>query len=261
MISPRALNRATLARQMLLQRESVDVLEAVRRIVAIQAQHPASPYVALWNRLTHFDPAVVDEAFHSRKLVKGTLMRFTLHAVHSDDHLVMHSAMQPTLRTRFVDARYIETGVTREDAEAVIPDVVDYLAEPRTSTQIEAWVAERFGVPPRQVWNVLRCIAPLLHAPTGGPWLFGHRPSFVASEAAITPYDKEVSDRALETLVLRYLEGFGPASIADVAEFTKVQRGRARVALEALPVENSTTPCTTYRVVYGPTRTRPHPRG
>jgi hypothetical protein len=74
----------------------------------------------------------------------------------------------------------------------------------------------------------------LLHAPTGGPWSFGQRPAFVASATALTPYDKDESDRALQTLVLRYLEGFGPASIADVAEFAMVQRARARAALHAL---------------------------
>jgi hypothetical protein len=237
MISSRALNRATLARQMLLRRESMDVVDAVRRIVAMQAQHAASPYIALWNRLSRFDPAALDEAFISRRLVKGTLMRFTLHAVHSDDHPAMQSAMQPTLRARFGDPRYVETGVSRTDAEAMIPEVVELLEEPRTSAEIEAWVAERLGVPPKQVWIALRCIAPLVHAPTGGPWSFGQRPSFVATGAAISPYSKDESDLALQRLVLRYLEGFGPASIADVAEFAKIQRGRARVALDALPLE------------------------
>ncbi len=62
-LTARQLNRATLGRQMLLRRESLDVVDGVRRVVALQAQEPASPYIALWNRLVDFDPADLDAAF------------------------------------------------------------------------------------------------------------------------------------------------------------------------------------------------------
>jgi Winged helix DNA-binding domain len=88
-VSARELNRATLGRQLLLRREALDVSDAVRRVVALQAQQPASPYLALWNRLTAFDPAGLDAAFGGYTLVKATLMRLTLHVVHADDHPAM----------------------------------------------------------------------------------------------------------------------------------------------------------------------------
>ncbi|HEV7809424.1 MAG TPA: crosslink repair DNA glycosylase YcaQ family protein, partial [Candidatus Limnocylindrales bacterium] len=68
------LNRATLARQLLLRRERLDVVEAVRRVVALQAQEPASPYIALWNRLVDFNPADLDRALAAHDIVKATLM-------------------------------------------------------------------------------------------------------------------------------------------------------------------------------------------
>jgi hypothetical protein len=74
----------------------------------------------------------------------------------------------------------------------------------------------------------------LLHAPTGGPWSFGQRPVYVATGNGLQSFDPGESDRALRALILRYLEGFGPATIADVAQFAMVQRGRVRPALEAL---------------------------
>lgn len=231
MITPRALNRATLARQLLLQRESLDVAGATRRIVAIQAQQSASPYIALWNRLTRFDPDELDAAFASQAVVKGTLMRFTLHAVHSDDHAGWHSAMQPTLRTKFSDPR---SGLTPDQADAVLPEVLEFLATPRSNPEIEAWLAERLDAPPKSVWWILRAFAPLLHSPTGGPWSFGHRPAYVATGNGLKPYDLEASDRALQSLILRYLEGFGPATLADIAQFAMVQRGRVKPALEQL---------------------------
>jgi hypothetical protein len=82
----RELNRATLARQLLLERESLSADDAVRRVVALQAQLPASPYVALWNRLADFDPAELDAAFADHRVVRAQLMRITMHAVHAEDH-------------------------------------------------------------------------------------------------------------------------------------------------------------------------------
>ncbi|WP_197698386.1 DNA glycosylase AlkZ-like family protein [Micromonospora viridifaciens] len=84
--TPRQLNRATLDRQLLLRREPLAVADAVRRVVALQAQQPASPYLALWNRIAGFDPAELDAAFAGRDVVKATLVRITLHAVHAGRH-------------------------------------------------------------------------------------------------------------------------------------------------------------------------------
>lgn len=234
-ISARQLNRATLGRQMLLRREPVAVVDGLRRVVAVQAQEPPSPYVALWNRLSDFDPCDLDAAFADRALVKATLMRITLHAVHADDHPVMHTAMQPTLRSaRLGDPRFTESGLSAEDADALVPQLVAFADRPRTNADVEAWIADHLGVPPKGVWWALRSFAPVVHAPTGGPWSFGLRPAYVAAGSRPTTGDAETADEALPTLVLRYLEGFGPASVADIAQFAMLHRARVRTALAAL---------------------------
>lgn len=81
------------------------VAEAVRWILALQAQEPASPYLALWNRLHDFDPADLDAAFRSFEVVKATLMRVTLHAVAADDRTVFRRAIRPTLRAAGLNDR------------------------------------------------------------------------------------------------------------------------------------------------------------
>jgi hypothetical protein len=230
----RELNRATLARQLLLQREELDVLTAMRHVVALQAQHAASPYIALWNRLSGFDPAELDAAFADRTLVKGTVMRFTLHAVLAGDHPVMHAAMQPSLRTRLQDSRFTVSGLSPGEAHELVRELLVFLDIPRTAAEIEEWIHERVDAPPGSVWWALRSFAPVLHAPTGGPWSFGWRPSFTASGTAPLPEDPVAFDEALQTLAVRYLEGFGPASVADLAQFALVQRSRARAALQSL---------------------------
>jgi hypothetical protein len=229
------LNRATLARQLLLRREPLDVVEGVRRVVALQAQQAASPYVALWNRIEDFDPTALDTAFTDLRVVKATLMRITLHAVHSEDHPFMHTAMQPTLRgARLGDSRFTESGLSAAEAEALVPHLLEFMDRPRRNAEIETWIEDRLGVPPKGVWWALRSFAPVLHAPTGGPWSFGPRPSYIASGTPLATGDEEVADEALARLVLCYLEGFGPASAADVAQFALVRRSRVRKALAAL---------------------------
>ena len=233
LLTARQLNRATLGRQLLLQREPLDVVGAVHRVVALQAQEPASPYLALWNRLVRFDPIDLDRAFAGHAVVKATLMRIALHAVDAADYPAFHEAMLPTLRaSRLFDRRFTGTGLTATDADALVEPLLAFAGRPRTNAEVETWLAERPGGPvPERAWWALRTFGPFAHAPTGGPWSFGSRPSYVAAPEQRRSGDTEAS---LQVLVRRYLEGFGPASVADVAQFALVQRSRARDALTAM---------------------------
>jgi hypothetical protein len=231
-LTTRELNRATLARQLLLERAPIGVGEAVRRVLALQAQSPASPYLALWNRVADLDLADVDAAFADGTLVRTTLLRVTLHAVHADDHPMTHLAMQPTLRAaRLGDPRFTDSGATADDADALVPRVLDHLAEPRANAEVEAWLDGR-GVPGRALWWAIRHYGPVRHAVTGGAWSFEHRPRYVAAGfGPPVPGARDAADEALAELLLRYLAAFGPATVADVAQFALVQRARVKAAL------------------------------
>ncbi|MFE7949564.1 winged helix DNA-binding domain-containing protein [Streptomyces sp. NPDC057426] len=234
-ISARGLNRSTLARQLLLRRENVGAADAVRRVVALQAQQPASPYLALWNRIAGFDPSELDEAFAHGTVVKTTLMRITLHAVHADDYQAFRTALHPVLRAGRLGDRFTVSGLTPADADTLVPELLAFADRPRTNAEYEAWLEQRVGTAPKSgAWWGLRHYTPLLHAPTAPPWSFGERPSYVAPPDPPAPPTPEVSDAALGTLALRYLAGFGPASAADVAQFAMVQRARVRRVLTAL---------------------------
>ncbi|MFG2810221.1 winged helix DNA-binding domain-containing protein [Streptomyces massasporeus] len=234
-ITAQELNRATLGRQLLLGREAMGAGEAVRRVVALQAQHAASPYVALWNRLAGFAPAELDAAFSEGAVVKATLMRITLHAVHADDHRVFREAMQQTLYASRLGYRFAATGLTPADGQAQVPELLDFADRPRTAAEVQEWLAERVGEERKAgAWWGLKAYAPLLHVPTGGPWSFGARSSFVAARTGPVPEGRETVTEALNHLVLRCLAGFGPASVADVAQFAMVPRATVRRALLAL---------------------------
>jgi hypothetical protein len=231
LLTARQLNRATLGRQVLLRREPLGVVDAIRRVVALQAQAPASAYIALWNRLAGFDPADLDAAFADYAVVKATLIRITLHAVHAEDYPAFHNAMVPYLRAaRLGDTRFTRSGLSIAEADAVVPHLLEFAARPRKVAEIEGLLADRLGGPKQGVWWALRTFAPLLHAPDGGPWSFASR-SFVAAATQLPPERRDESSRRL---VRRYLEGFGPASIADIAQFTFLKRSAVRAALRAL---------------------------
>ncbi|MDX8055839.1 winged helix DNA-binding domain-containing protein [Lentzea sp. BCCO 10_0798] len=227
----RQLNRATLDRQMLLRREPVDVPTAVDRVVAIQAQEPASPYIALWNRIEGFDPADLDEAFVSGVVRKASLMRITLHAVTSADHEAFHHAMLPALRaSRLYDKRFKSMNVTIDQADALLEHLLEFAATPRQKAEIEELLHAHVGdVGEPGVWWALRTYGGLVHAPTGGPWSFGLRPSY---QAVTTEPREQLA--AVAEMLRRYLTGFGPATVLDMNQFSMLPRTAIREALASL---------------------------
>jgi hypothetical protein len=208
------------------------VADAVRRVTALQAQDAASPYLALWNRIADFDPADLDAAYADQTVVKSSLMRITLHAVSADDYPAFQHAMVSSLRAaRLNDGRFKASGYTIEDADATVADALAHTAEPRTNAAMEAWMEARFGSPAPGMWWALRHFAPVVHAPTGGPWAFGTRPAYVTAPSRPPTGDPAES---VTRLVRRYLEGFGPATANDIAQFTILRMPVVRAALEAL---------------------------
>lgn len=228
------LNRALLARQLLLDRAPLTVTEAIRRVVALQAQEPASPYLALWARLSTFDPGELDAAFQDASVIKATLMRITLHAVPVDEHAPLHAAMVSSLRaSRLFDRRFRESGVTIGDVDAVLPDLLDFATEPRSAAEVQGFLAGR-GLPHPRVWWALRTFAPVRHVPGGGPWAFGRDRGFVATPP---PWPADRYDEAVVHLARRYLAGFGPATPLDLTQFSLLGRPVSRQALAALEGE------------------------
>src|SRR5262245_24217787 len=97
LLSPRALNRALLARQMLLEREKVSATKAIERLVALQAQVARPPFVGLWTRIKDFKRKDLSDAFHKRRVVRVTSMRATLHVMSATDYIALRGALQPML--------------------------------------------------------------------------------------------------------------------------------------------------------------------
>ncbi|NUP68572.1 MAG: winged helix DNA-binding domain-containing protein, partial [Nonomuraea sp.] len=111
-LDDRALNRATLARQLLLDRAGIPVLDAVAHLCGLQAQEPQEPYAGLWSRLRAFDAAALSELLTGRRVVRTHLMRRTVHLLTADDALAWRARHDGMLRQRVL-------GVYRRELDGV----------------------------------------------------------------------------------------------------------------------------------------------
>ena len=118
-LDTRALNRATLARQLLLDRQRLAPLAAVEHLVGMQAQCPNSPYVGLWSRLTDFDPDVLGGLIAGREAVRAPLMRCTLHLASAADCLALRPVVQAVFERTYRATSEFARQVADEDLDAM----------------------------------------------------------------------------------------------------------------------------------------------
>jgi Winged helix DNA-binding domain len=214
----RALNRATLERQLLLRRSELPVLDAVKHLVGLQAQEPLNPYTALWSRLDGFRPEALARLLEERQVVRLAVMRSTVHLVTADDCLVLRPLMQPVLDAEL--ARYRDLrGV---DVEAVLDFARELVAErPRSGRELRAALAERFpGHDAADLAYAARNLLAFVQVPPRGVW--GRRSQVVSTTAEAWLGRPLARNPSLDDVVLRYLGAFGPAAVADVAAWSRL---------------------------------------
>jgi hypothetical protein len=212
-LSRRALNRATLARQLLLERSAAGIVEAVERLAGLQAQTPHSWYVGLWSRLAPFDPATAGAGLVERTLVRVVLMRSTIHLVSAADALALRAVMQPMIerRTETTFGRRL-AGLDRAALAASARRLLD--AQPLTPAELGRGLAASFaGYDAEALSQAVRAWVPLAQVPPRGVWGRSGKPAHAPLDtwvgAPIPPPDPAAAVR-------RYLAAFGPATVADI---------------------------------------------
>jgi Winged helix DNA-binding domain len=228
-LSRRALNRATLERQLLLRRVSRPALEVVEHLVGLQAQEPPDPYTALWSRVERFRPDELAGLLESRRAVRITVMRGTIHLVSADDCLLLRPLMQSVLDAELARHRDYAPALRGVDLEPVLAFARPLLAErPRSGPELRAAMAERFPeYDAAALAFACRCLLALVQVPPRGVW---QRSSRVVSTTAESWLGRPLaSDPSIDDVVLRYFGAFGPASPADVSTWSRLTGMRAVV--------------------------------
>ncbi len=213
-LTARALNRALLHRQMLLERQELGAAEALDHLVGLQAQNPNAPYVALWSRLVDFDPDHLASLIGARKVVRIALMRWTLHLVTARDCVALRPVVQPVMDRRMQACFGRHLGDV-ELARLVALGRKLLEEEPRTLGDVGRTLAIQWpGHEPRVLGHALSALAPLVHVPPRGMWGCNGRALQTTAERWLgRPLSR---DGEPDELVLRYLGAFGPATIADI---------------------------------------------
>ena len=227
-LSLRALNRALLHRQALLQPSSDTPLAMIERLGGLQAQAPNPPYLGLWTRLSGFRPEQLTELMQTRQVVRATMMRGTLHLVSARDYLAWRATLQPMLRRLFLQSDQGKA-VQDMDLDALGAAGLALLAR-KCLNATELGAALRPQWPQRDAAAMarwVRGVEPLVHVPPAGVW-DSHRAAGFAP-AADWLGQALGADDAAEAMVLRYLAAFGPATVQDIAAWSGLQGVRAIV--------------------------------
>ncbi|HEX9042825.1 MAG TPA: winged helix DNA-binding domain-containing protein [Trebonia sp.] len=231
LLSQRGLNRATLARQYLLERAPVPVIEAIEHLAGMQSQAPLAPYIGLWTRLRDFAPDELSALTERRQVVRLHLMRNTVHLVSARDCLDWRALFHPLHASDF--SAHFSHGTEGVDRDALLGQAKRLLAErPRTRAELGKLLAEHWpdANPSALAYAATHHLA-LCQVPPRGIWGKNGPATWAPVESQLGARLRSVP---VDALVLRYLGAFGPASVADVQLWSGLTR--LREVTERLPL-------------------------
>jgi hypothetical protein len=219
----RELSRATLARQLLLERKRLSPKAVVERLVGMQAQWPQAPYVGIWTRTTGFQRKTLERELARATVVKATMMRQTLHLVTRRDYALIRAAQSET--------NYPWQGQT---AKRLAPSVRTLAANgPVTTTEALAHLEREHGltgIEARRAWRAARVRAHILHHHETALWRGRPEGRFVALEE---PEAHEPTEARAEIL-RRYVAAFGPATRRDIVAWSMLHVPEVQRSLDLL---------------------------
>ncbi len=219
----RELNRATLARQLLLERKRFSPTAVIERVVGMQAQWPSAPYVGIWTRTTSFRREALERLLVSAAVLKATVMRGTLHLVTRRDYALLRAALSETnFPWESALAKRYESSARAVAANG-----------PVTAAEAFAHLEREYGLTGlegRRAWHAARVRAHVLHHHETALWRARPEGRFVAVEEP----EAHVPVEARAAIFRRYLAAFGPASRRDISAWSMMHMPEIDSALALL---------------------------
>ncbi|MFP2957997.1 winged helix DNA-binding domain-containing protein [Myxococcus sp. 1LA] len=222
-LGQRALNRALLQRQWLLQRSKAGVKEALEHLVGLQAQATHPPYGALWARLQGFQPETLTRLISQRQVVRTGMMRGTLHLVTARDCLALRPVLQPAL-DRGMRHSVFGKQLAGVDARELVAEGRALLeARPSPRGELAQRLQEKWpGHDAQALSTGFSSLEPLVVVPPSGIWGHGERMVYATAESWLGQRFEPAAPP--DALVLRYLAAFGPASVQDLQVWSGLTR-------------------------------------
>jgi hypothetical protein len=227
-LSTRELNRALLARQLLLERSKLPLTRALERVAGLQTQYAPSAYVSLWSRLHGFMRETLTRALDQRRVIQATLMRVTIHMVSAGDYWPFVEAIRKGRREWWARVqRHQVEGLDMTKVEGFLRKV---LADgpKRQKELMDLLTAQGF---PRMAWSGAGMWLDMVRVPPSGTWESRRADLYGLAEEWVGP-STATEDQGLELLVKRYFSAFGPASMNDLASWAGLPVTTLRPAVE-----------------------------
>ena len=222
-LSPRALGRALLERQLLLRPADMTPLRAIEHLAGMQSQAPNAPYVGLWTRLAGFRPAELARLMTERAVVRTHLMRNTVHLVTARDCLAAGDLFRDLHARRFASSPFA-AGLAGVDLPALLAAGRALLAgQPRTRAELGRLLGERWPAQdPASLAYAVTHLTPTVQVPPRGIWGGAGPAAFTTVEAWLG--GPPAPSPSPDGLVLRYLAAYGPATVRDVQAWCGLSR-------------------------------------
>jgi hypothetical protein len=228
-LTNRDLNRALLARQLLLERSDISAADAIAQVGGLQAQASVPPFVGLWTRVANFDAADLQRGIDTRQIVRATMMRHTIHFVGADDYRWLRPTIQPALDANF--AAQTRKRLADVDIEPFLEAArKQFRKAPLTFAEVKELI--RSLTPDGDIDAIaygVRTRLPLIGVPNESRWRFGGRAPFVPAEEWLGGKLAKPDPRAMAR---RYLAAFGPATPGDATAWSGV--GGMRAVFESM---------------------------
>jgi hypothetical protein len=228
-LTQRELNRALLARQLLLERVKLPLPRAVERLAGIQNQYAPNAYIRLWSCLEGFRRDELTRALERRTVIQGTLMRETIHIVSRRDYPLFAAGIRVSGQEWWRRVNKVPQNV---DMDKFAKRAREFFRETvRSRAEVEQFLREN-DFPRASLWGFGHWID-LVRVPPAGTWEQRRAHTFALAEEWVGPLDVSEED-GIAHLARRYLGGFGPAPKTDIAEWCKLPMARLGPVLEQL---------------------------
>jgi Winged helix DNA-binding domain len=228
-LTTRELNRALLARQLLLKRPKQSLTSTLERVAGLQTQYAPSGYVGLWSRLDGFRRPTLTNSLERKRVIQASLMRVTIHMVSGRDYVLFAAGIRGATRKWWLSIQ--RHALSADEMKRVAALLRKHLEKgPLRQTELVKIITEAGW--PRMAWSGAGLWLDMVRVPPSGTWERRRADLYGLAEDWVGPLDSATEEEGLQHLLTRYLQGFGPATLNDVANWAGLPVTKLRPVME-----------------------------